>query len=605
MHEGFRGFTARLAAAIALHRLVEFAVDALAVLALVGEQRRFFLIADATHVHVIGGMKAHGLLAEVDFVIVQFESAARGQPGAKGQRTGSLVVQVRIDRPLRKQNVGIFGEDQLAQRFRGVAVHHGGAVDLAGEDRLGPQDPAGGLALGRSNGGGFVVRLARNARLSACEINDRDAGPQRRIARQRAATPGFGIVRMAARLNYVPRRKNQWSASLWEATRIALDSLRKNKLRSFLTLLGIILATTTLIAVTALIHGMDRYIADKVSNMGADGFRIVRMAWFGEWDPKKFFEMDKRNPQIRVDEYEFIRSKATLLKDIGMMTQRQARVAFKGNSVEGVTVNGITDNIPAINNVQVGIGRGITYDEVRRHMAVAFIGNDIFTRFFEGHDPLGKTISIEGDPYEVIGVAQALGSVFGQSQDNFVMIPVESYFKTYGARNGIRLVAKAMDQQHLVQAQDEVRVLLRSYRHLGPAQDDNFVIFASETFVTLWEQLTKTIAAMAVGVVSVFMVVGGIVIMNIMLAVVTERTREIGIRKSLGARRRDILNQYLVESAVLAGAGGLLGVGKAWLVAGGGRTLYSVPRSLPASSIAIGVGLSSVVGLCLCRLAAG
>ena len=402
---------------------------------------------------------------------------------------------------------------------------------------------------------------------------------------------------MVARLNFVPRRKNQWSASLWEATRIALDSLRKNKLRSFLTLLGIILATTTLIAVTALIHGMDRYIADKVSNMGADGFRIVRMAWFGEWNPKKFFEMDKRNPQIRVDEYEFIRSKATLLKDIGMMTQRQARVAFKGNSVLGVIVNGITDNIPAINHVEVGLGRGITYDEVRRHMAVAFIGNDILTRFFEGQDPLGKTISIEGDPYEVVGVAQALGSVFGQSQDNFVMIPVESYFKTYGARNGIRLVAKAMDQEHLVQAQDEVRVLLRSYRHLGPAQDDNFVVFASETFVTLWQQLTKAIAAMAVGVVSVFMVVGGIVIMNIMLAVVTERTREIGIRKSLGARRRDILNQYLVESAVLAGAGGLIGVGTAWLIAVAVRSFTSMPMSLPASSIAIGVGLSSVVGL--------
>ena len=402
---------------------------------------------------------------------------------------------------------------------------------------------------------------------------------------------------MVARLNFVPRRKNQWSASLWEATRIALDSLRKNKLRSFLTLVGIILATTTLIAVMALIHGMDRYIADKVSNMGADGFRIVRMAWFGEWNPKKFFEMDKRNPQIRVDEYAFIKEKATLLKDIGMMTARQARVAFKGNSVEGVTVNGITDNIPAINNVQVGIGRGITYDEVRRHMPVAFIGNDIFTRFFDGRDPLGKTITIEGDPYEVIGVAQALGSVFGQSQDNFVMIPVESYFKTYGARNGIRLVAKAIDQQRLVEAQDEVRVLLRSYRHLGPAQDDNFVIFASETFVTLWQQLTKTISAMAVGVVSVFMVVGGIVIMNIMLAVVTERTREIGIRKSLGARRRDILNQYLVESAVLAGAGGLIGVGTAWLIAVVVRSFTSMPMSLPPSSIAIGVGLSSVVGL--------
>ncbi|HMD72195.1 MAG TPA: ABC transporter permease, partial [Bryobacteraceae bacterium] len=170
------------------------------------------------------------------------------------------------------------------------------------------------------------------------------------------------------------------SASFWEATRIALDSLRKNKLRSFLTLLGIILATTTLIAVTALIHGMDVYIAEKVSNMGADGFRIVRMAWFGPWDPKKFFEMQKRNPQIRPDEYEFVRSQATLLKDIGMMASRNARVSFKGSSVEGVEIDGVTDNIPAINNVQVDSGRGITYEEVRRHAPVAFIGNDIRTR---------------------------------------------------------------------------------------------------------------------------------------------------------------------------------------------------------------------------------
>jgi putative ABC transport system permease protein len=388
-----------------------------------------------------------------------------------------------------------------------------------------------------------------------------------------------------------------FSASFWEATRIALDSLRKNKLRSFLTLLGIILATTTLIAVTALIHGMDVYIAEKVSNMGADGFRIVRMAWFGPWDPKKFFEMQKRNPQIKPDEFEFVKSQATLLKDVGMMASRNARVGFKGNSVEGVEIDGITDNIPAINNVQVDTGRGITYEEVRRHAPVAFIGNDIRTRFFEAQDPLGKTIAIEGNPYEVVGVAKTLGSVFGNSQDNFVMIPIEAYFKTYGSRNGIRMVARAMDQPHLMEAEDEVRVLLRSYRHLRPGQDDNFTIFASETFVNLWQRLTATIAAMAVGIVSVFMVVGGIVIMNIMLAVVTERTHEIGIRKSLGARRRDILNQYLVESAVLAGVGGLIGVAVAWLVAVAVRNLTSVPMALPMSAIFLGVGLSATVGL--------
>jgi putative ABC transport system permease protein len=392
-------------------------------------------------------------------------------------------------------------------------------------------------------------------------------------------------------------RKFRPSASFWEATRIAFNSLGKNKLRSFLTLLGIILATTTLIAVTALIHGMNVYISDKVSNMGADGFRIVRMAWFGPWDPKKFYDMMKRNPEIKRDEYEFIKGQTTLLKDVGMMVSRRTRISYKGDSMDDVDVEGVTENIPAINNVQVGIGRGITAEEARRHAAVTYIGNDVSTRFFAGVDPVGKTIEVEGTPYEVVGVAKELGSVFGNSQDNFVMIPVESYFKTYGAHTGIRLIAKAIDQQHLAEAQDETRTLLRSYRHLGPGQDDNFSIFASEAFVSLWERLTATIAAMAVGIVSVFMLVGGIVIMNIMLAVVTERTHEIGIRKSLGARRRDILNQFLVESSCLAATGGFAGVVIAWMLAVLVRNVTSVPMALPWSSVFLGVGLSAMVGL--------
>lgn len=391
--------------------------------------------------------------------------------------------------------------------------------------------------------------------------------------------------------------KHRFSASFWEATRIALDSLRKNKLRSFLTLLGIILATTTLIAVTALIHGMNLYIADKVTSMGADGFRVVRMAWFGPWDPKKFFEMDKRNPQLRPDEYDFVRSRATLVKELGMIAQRRALIKVKNESMEDVNIQGVTDNIPVINNVQVENGRSITYEEVRRHAPVVFIGNDVRTKFFEGKDPIGKTLSIEGIPYEVVGVAKAQGSVFGNSMDNFVMIPIESYFKTYGNRNGLAIVGKALDQSKLAEAQDEVRVLLRSYRHIGPGKDDNFVIFASETIVNLWQQLTAAIAGMAVGIVSVFMVVGGIVIMNIMLAVVTERTHEIGIRKSLGARRKDILNQYLVESATLSATGGLAGVAAAWLLAVIVRSATSVPMALPYTSVLIGVGLSATVGL--------
>jgi putative ABC transport system permease protein len=392
-------------------------------------------------------------------------------------------------------------------------------------------------------------------------------------------------------------RKFRPSASFWEAGRIAFDSLRKSKLRSFLTLLGIILATTTLIAVTALIHGMNIYIADKVSNMGADGFRIVRMAWIGNWDPKKFMEMSKRNPQIRREEYDFIKDHATLLNGIGIMASTNGRCSFAGQSVEGVSIQGVTENIPAINNVQVATGRTLSANEVSRHANVAFVGSDLKDRFFMDRDPIGKTIQIDGVPFDVVGVAKSLGSVFGQSQDNFVMIPIDSYFKRYGSRQGMRLVAKAIDQQHLIEAEDESRMLLRAFRHLRPNQDDTFSILSSDTFVSLWQRLTAAIAATAVGVVSVFMVVGGIVIMNIMLAAVTERTQEIGIRKSLGARRRDILNQFLVESATLSATGGLMGVIIAWSLAVIIRKVTPVPMALPWSSVIIGVGLSAVVGL--------
>ncbi len=392
-------------------------------------------------------------------------------------------------------------------------------------------------------------------------------------------------------------RKFRSRASFWEAGRIALDSLQKSKLRSFLTLLGIILATTTLIAVTALIHGMDVYIATKVSNMGADGFRIVRMAFIGNWDPKKFLEMQKRNPQIKRDEYEFVKERATMLRDIGIMASTQGRIAFGGTSLEAVDIEGVTDNIPAINNVQVESGRAMAEAEIQRHAPVAFIGNDIRTKFFSDRDPVGKTIQVDGTAFEVVGTAKSLGSVFGQSQDNFVMIPIENYFKHYGSQKGMRLIAKAIDQAHLMEAEDETRMLLRAYRHLRPNEDDTFSVVSSDSFVSLWEKLTAAISATAVGVVSVFMVVGGIVIMNIMLAAVTERTHEIGIRKSLGARRSDILNQFLVEAATLSAIGGLIGVVTAWILAVIIRAVTPVPMALPWSSVLLGVGLSAIVGL--------
>jgi putative ABC transport system permease protein len=396
------------------------------------------------------------------------------------------------------------------------------------------------------------------------------------------------------------KRKFRPSASFWEAARIAIDSLGKNKLRSFLTLLGVILATSTLIAVTSFVHGMNIYISTKLSDMGSDGFRVVRIAFIGNWDPKKYIEMQRRNPQIKPDEYNFVRSHATLLKDIGMQTWKSVTVSYKGQNMASVDLEGITENILSISNFEVEIGRAMTENEVRRHAPVAFIGNDVREKFFSGQDPVGKTLSVDGVPYEVIGVAKAKGSVFGQSQDKFVMIPVYSYFKTYGFgihNNEVQMLASAIDPQHLNEAEDEVRMLLRAFRHLKPGEDDTFTMFASDTFANAWNNLTGAIAATAIGVVSVFLVVGGIVIMNIMLAVVTERTHEIGIRKSLGARRRDILNQFLVESATLALAGGIVGVVIAYLLTVLVRTATPLPMEMPAVSVALGVGLSVAVGL--------
>jgi putative ABC transport system permease protein len=387
------------------------------------------------------------------------------------------------------------------------------------------------------------------------------------------------------------------SASFWEAGRIALDSLGKNKLRSFLTLLGIILATTTLIAVMSFVTGMNVYIATKLSDMGSDGFRVVRMAFIGDWDPKKFVEMQRRNPQIKPVEYEFIRSHATLLRDIGMEASKNVPISSNGQTMDGVELDGITEDVPAMTNIEVASGHALTQYEVTRHAAVAFIGNDVLQKFFPNQNAVGKTLHVDGIPYTVVGVAKAQGSVFGQSEDKFVMIPIYTYFKKYGMQKGLDIICKASDPNHLNQSEDEVRMLLRAYRHTRPAEEDTFMMVASDTFAQAWQRLTGAIAATAIGIVSVFLVVGGIVIMNIMLAVVSERTHEIGIRKSVGARQQDILNQFLVESSVLAATGGLSGVIIAYILTVLVRSLTPLPMAMPLAAVAVGVGLSAAVGL--------
>jgi putative ABC transport system permease protein len=390
---------------------------------------------------------------------------------------------------------------------------------------------------------------------------------------------------------------NQRTSAFGEAVRVALQSLRTSKLRSFLTLLGIILATTTLIAVMSLIHGMDVYIAEKVSDMGADGFRVVRMAFFGDFDPKRYLEFLRKNPELSREEFEFVKAKATLVKEAAIFVSRTGPLAFDGDKVDGADIQGGTPNLAAVENTQMASGRYLGETDNQRRLMVVVIGHDFKERWFPNVEAVGKTVQVDGRPFQVIGVAKSKGSVFGQTQDSFVTMPAETYFKIYGARKGITYSLVASGHDKLLQAQEEVRVLIRAYRKLTPGREDNFAVFNSESLSGAWSKMTGAIAATAIAIVSVFMVVGGVVIMNIMLAVVSERTQEIGIRKSLGARQSDILNQFLVESSVLAASGGLLGVIIAWLFAVVIRNVTPVPMAMPMMSVALGVGLSMVVGL--------
>ncbi len=387
------------------------------------------------------------------------------------------------------------------------------------------------------------------------------------------------------------------SASFFEAARIALASLRAAKLRSFLTLLGIILSTTTLIAVMAVIHGMDKYVADKIADLGAGGYVVVRMAFFGDFDPKKFLELQRKNPELTPAEYEFLRGNLKLTRELGLRSNQMADVRAGNNRAEDARITGGTPNIALLQNLQPEIGRYFTEPENLNRRYVAFIGADVKEQLFPNVDPIGKTVDVAGRPFVVIGVAKRMGTVFGQSQDLFVHIPIQTFFKMYGSRRGMSYAAMANSPELLEQAMDEMRASLRAYRQLPPQREDNFTVFTADSILGAWERLTGAIAATAVAVVSVFMVVGGVVIMNIMLAVVSERTVEIGIRKSLGARRTDILQQFLVESSVLAACGGAAGVAIAWVIAFVVRNATPVPMVLPPVAVALGIGLSSVVGL--------
>lgn len=385
---------------------------------------------------------------------------------------------------------------------------------------------------------------------------------------------------------------------LREPTEMALATLRAHKLRSFLTLLGIIISVTTLIGVISVIEGMNRYIAERVANLGANIFLVSRFPIIT--NAKEYLEAQRRNKKMTMEDFEYLRERLTLAEEVGAVGFTRKDVRAGREELEEVSVRGITPNGLAVSTEKVAYGRYLAAGDYERRTLVAFIGQDLVERLFPQVDPLGKPVWIDAMPFEVVGVAEKVGTVFGQSQDNFAYVPLSTFRKLWGEGStdeGLYIAIRCAGPDVIAQTKDQVRMLMRARRHLRYEEEDNFGIIASESINDLWKQLTGGIAAAAVGITSVFLVVGGIVIMNIMLASVTERTHEIGIRKSLGARRRDILLQFLVEASVLATVGGALGVvlalGLTQLVA----ATTAVPMRTPLSAVVLAVAVSTAVGL--------
>jgi len=387
-----------------------------------------------------------------------------------------------------------------------------------------------------------------------------------------------------------------------EAARIALASLRANKLRSFLTVLGILIGVSSVIAIVAITQGLDRYVADKVLELGSGTFYVQKMpdiiTSHSEW-----MEMMKRK-DVTMPDIEAVREACTACKEVGGFYGTGRTVKYGRVKQDDVRVMGVTENFSRIGAVRDLLsGRHLVNEDVESARTVGVIGADLVDAFFAQGEPLGKLINVDGREVKVIGVAERKGKVFGDSQDNFVWVPITTWRKFFGTRRSVTIQAEAASIGEMETAQDQARMAMRIRRRLDYSKPDDFSVETGESVMAFWQSATRGIYVVTIVVTAISLLVGGVVVMNIMLVSVTERIREIGVRKALGARKRDIVRQFLVESVVLAASGGMLGVvGAAIFSFGLAQVLgsimsadFSAPVRLWAVLLALGV--SSATGL--------
>jgi putative ABC transport system permease protein len=377
---------------------------------------------------------------------------------------------------------------------------------------------------------------------------------------------------------------------------VALETLRAHKLRSFLMLLGIVLSVSTLIMVVGLISGVNLYVATRVANLGSNVFLVLRFPIIP--DTNEFVKATRRNKPLTWEDYEYLRDNTRLAMRVGAQANGLGRTKANGQTVEDTTIYGVTANIGDMKTEQPAEGRYITDTDNEHRSMVALIGVDVAEKLFPGRDPVGKELDIDGRPYEVVGVGKPIGTVLGQTQDNFVYIPIQTYLKFYAtSKTSLGINVQTRGGEWMSRSQEEMEMLMRARRHLKPNETNNFGILDSGSLVELFKRITGALATSMIGIVAVFLVIGGVVIMNVMLATVTERTREIGIRKSLGARRADILLQFLTETAVMCTIGGIVGVALACVFAELVAANTPVPMHVPISAVVIALTVSTAVGV--------
>ena len=383
-----------------------------------------------------------------------------------------------------------------------------------------------------------------------------------------------------------------------EAIRIALQSLWANKLRSALTLVGVVIGVAAVIAVVTFVNGINGYFAEKVFNLGADVFIAFKVSP-AVTNVDHFLEGEKRK-NLTLEDYRAVLAACFRCEFVGAYVRTEnGHIKYAQQSSSDTRVQGVTPTMANILDVDLGAGRMLTDNDLNTKSSVAVIGTDIVDNLMPGLDPLGKEIRIDGWTYRVVGVAKKKGKALGQSMDNFAMVPLTSYLKQYGEHNAnLRISGKATGVGNSLEtAIDEVRVALRSRRHDPPGAEDSFDIETNASLLSIWSNFSSTFFYAMIGIAAISLVVGGIVIMNIMLVSVTERTREIGIRKAMGARRADVLLQFLIESSTMALVGGAVGVMFGILIAKAVTLAIGMPSVIKLWAVAAGLLVSASVGI--------